>query len=205
MPVSPAVRPPRRRAPSKGDRREQAILDAARSLLEQMSLSQVTIDALACAAGISRSSFYFYFDSKQAVLAALLEGLSAELAAENGPWLDGTGLDEPALRSACAHSVAMWRTHGGLLRQAWFSDAGDAQLVAWRAGVLERGIRRTAAHIERDRRAGLAPAGPPDPPVLARALLAMKHDLLAQPRQPADDARLVDDLVTLTLRLLYAS
>lgn len=193
----------RRRAPSRGDRREQAILDGARALLEVTPLSQVTTDALATAAGLSRSGFYFYFDSKQSVLAALLEGLTDELRAENGPWLEAAGPDEASLRQATAHSVALWRTHGGLLRQAWRCDTGDAQLAAWRAEVLERGTRRTAAKIERDRAAGLAPGGPPSADVLARGLHALKNDLLAERRTADEDPQLVDDLVAVTLRLLY--
>ena len=193
----------RRRAPSRGDRRERAILDGARELLEVKPLSQVTTDELAGAAGLSRSSFYFYFDSKQAVLSALLDGLSDELRAENDSWLEATGPGEPALRQATAHLVALWRTHGGLLRQAWRCDSADPVLTNWRAGVLERGTRRTAAKIERDRAAGLAPGGPPDAVVLARSMQACRNDLLAEPRDEADDVQLVEDLVAVTLRLLY--
>ena len=192
----------RRRQPSRGDLREQAILEGARVLLESRPLSQVTTDELAGAAGLSRSSFYFYFDSKQAVLAALLEELSDELRAENGPWLDAAGPAEEALRQATAHSVALWRTSGGLLRQAWRCDTGDALLTSWREGVVERGVARTAAKVERDREAGLAPAGP-SAAVLARGLHAMRNELLAERRPAEDDAGLVDDLVAMTLRLLY--
>jgi len=208
------VRGARRRAPTRGDVREQAILDGARALLEAKPLSQVTVDELAGAAGISRSSFYFYFDGKPAVLAALLDGLSDQLAAENAPWLEALGPDVPALRQAVGHSVALWRTHGGLLRQAWRSDDADAQLAAWREGVVQRGTGRTAAKIARDRAAGLAPDGPPSPEVLARMLHALRTDALADrthaDRTDADDAqdadaRLVDDLVAATLRLLYGT
>ena len=192
----------RRRAPSRGDRREAAILDGARALLELKPLAQVTTDELASAAGLSRSSLYFYFDSKQAVLAALLDGLADELRAENGPWLDSVGPAEEALRAATVHSVALWRTHGGLLRQAWQGHP-DPQLGAWSAGVRERGTRRTADKVERDRAAGLAPAGPPSAQVLARGLHALRSELLSAPRPPDEDARLVEDLVALTLRLLY--
>ena len=194
----------RRRTPSRGDRRELAILDGARALLEVKSLAQLTVDELAGAAGISRSSFYFYFDGKPAVLTALLDGLSEELAAENGPWLDALGPDVPALRQAMAHSAALWSTHGGLLRQAWRAD-DCGPLVAWREGVVQRGTTRTAAKIVRDRDAGLAPQGPPSPEVLARMLHAVRNDALVERRPGADDAQLVDDLVAVTLRLLYGT
>ncbi len=194
----------RRRPPTRGDRREQAILDGARALLEAAPLSQVTTDELASAAGLSRSSFYFYFDSKQAVLAALLEGLADELRAENGPWLEAAGPAEAELRAATAHSVALWRTHGGLLRQA-FGGAVDGQLADWRAGVIARGTDRLVLKVERDRSAGLAPPGPPSAQVLARGLQALRIGLLSEVRPPEDDDGLVDDVVAATLRLLYGA
>ncbi len=203
--AAPAPRTSRRRTASKGDRREQAILDTTRRLLQTRPLSALTIDEIAKGAGISRSSFYFYFDGKPAVLAALLDELSAELAEENSPWLDGLGPDEPALRAALEHSVELWRTAGGLLRQSLVASGPGDPLAAWRSGVVERGVRRLTARIERDRAGGLAPAGPPSAESLARMVSAMRNETLATyvGRVPADE--LVDDLVTATLRLIYSS
>ena len=39
--------------------------------------------------------------------------------------------------------------------------------------------------------------------MLARGLHALRNDLLAEVRDPAEDAALVDALVAMTLRLLY--
>ena len=202
-PTPGASRPSRRRSASKGDRREQAILDTARRLLQTRPLSALTIDEIAGGAGISRSSFYFYFDGKAAVLAALLEDLAAELAEENSPWLDGVGPDEPALRAAIAHSVDLWRTAGGLLRQALAASGPGDPLAVWRSGVVERGVRRLSARIERDRAAGRAPAGPPSAESLARMVSAMRNETLATYVGRVPDDELVDDLVTATLRVLY--
>jgi len=190
-----------RRTPRKGDLREQAILETARRLLDTKRLAAVTIDELAAGAGIGRSSFYFYFDSKQAVMTTLLEGLATELREENDQWFDGSGPDEDVLRQALTATVALWRTHGGLLRQAFTGD--DEQLLAWRAALMERGTRRTAGRIERDRQAGLIPPGPPSATVLARMLSDLKHDLLIRPEPGQSDEQLVDDLVWATMRLLY--
>lgn len=206
MPAAPVGA--RRRSPSKGDRREQAILDTARALLQTRPLAALTVDELASGAGISRSSFYFYFDGKGAVLAALLGGLSTELAAENSPWLDGTGPDEPALRAAIAHSVALWRTSGGLLRQAFGATGSDDPLHRWSSDLIERGVRRLTARIERDRALGLS-SGPPSAEALARMASAMRNQTLAEHlgtpavASAVDDDQLTDDLVTATLRLLY--
>ncbi len=61
----------RRRTPRKGDLTEQAILDTAARLLAERPLSEIGIDELARGAGISRSSFYFYFASREALLRTL--------------------------------------------------------------------------------------------------------------------------------------
>ena len=203
MTTSTPARSSRRRQASKGDRREQAILATARGLLQTRSLASLTIDELACGAGISRSSFYFYFDSKAAVLAALLDALSSELALENSPWLDGTGPDEQALGAAIEHSVELWRTSGGLLRQAMIPTSANEPLSTWRTQVIERGVRRLADRIERDRAAGHAPAGPPSALSLARMASAMRDQTLADLVGIVPDAELVDNLVHGTLRLLY--
>jgi AcrR family transcriptional regulator len=200
----PTTRAGRRRAPSKGDRREQAILDTARRLLQDRPLASLTIDELAAGAGISRSSFYFYFDGKSAVLAALLDELSSELAAENTPWLDGTGPDEVALRAAIAHSAELWRTSGGLLRQAFAPGGATDPLADWRREVVARGVRRLAARIERDRAEGWD-LGTLPAESLAEMTAAMRDQTFALRSGTIPDAQLVEELVMATLRLLYGS
>jgi len=193
----------RRRGASKGDQREQTILTAARSVLEHKRLTTVTTDELAAGAGLSRSSFYFYFDSKTAVLTALLDELSAELREENGPWLDAVGPAHDALRSATAHTVALWRSSGGLLRQAFGGD--DEQLAQWRDEIVERGVRRMADKVNRDRAAGLAPPGPPSAVGIARMLHGARTTLLLHRDPGTTDEQLVADIVSATLRLAYGT
>ena len=191
--------PGRRRAPSKGDRRERAILDTARTLLAHKPLADITIDELAAGAEISRSSFYFYFDSKLSVVVALLRELTGELNADAGPWLDGTEPDEPGLRRAVATLAAIWRTHGRLLTGVLAAAPTCAPIGQWRAGLREAHIARLAARIERGRAAGLAPGGP-DPHVLAGMIDDLQTAAFAG---AADPDGLVDDLVTVQLRMLY--
>ena len=56
---------PRRR----GDRQRQAIVQAVRELLEERPFAQLSVSTISDRAGVARSGFYFYFDSKYAVLA----------------------------------------------------------------------------------------------------------------------------------------
>ncbi|WP_229072899.1 TetR/AcrR family transcriptional regulator [Actinoplanes sp. DH11] len=192
--------PGRRRGPSKGDRREQAILATARELLARKPLAEITIDELAAGAEISRSSFYFYFDSKLAVVVALLHGLTGELMAGSGPWLDGTGPDEDALRRSLTGLAELWRSHGRLLAGALAAAPGCPPIAAWRAGLRDAHVSRLAARIERDRAAGLAPGGP-EPAVLAGMIDDLRTATFAGPGEISD--RLVGDLVTVELRMLY--
>ncbi|MCV7279829.1 TetR/AcrR family transcriptional regulator [Mycolicibacterium flavescens] len=68
MTAQPAP-PPRR---SRGDRQRDAIVKAVRDLLQEQSFADLSVSAISERAGVARSGFYFYFDSKYAVLATIL-------------------------------------------------------------------------------------------------------------------------------------
>lgn len=64
---------------SRGDRQRDAIIGAVRELLEQQSFNDLSVSTISERAGVARSGFYFYFDSKYAVLAVILADAMAEL------------------------------------------------------------------------------------------------------------------------------
>lgn len=198
----------RRRGPTKGDLREQAILDTARSLVARTPLSQITIDDLASGAGISRSTFYFYFDSKHAVIAALLRELSAQLYDQTDDWFAGSGPDDDSLRRALAISAQLWQEHWQLLRQALLDPDPDPLLAELRARIVDRFVRQVGARIDRDRTTGVAPAGPPETQALARALVQLMwaaFSTAAEADEPAlANGGLVDTLTTVMQRAIYA-
>ncbi len=68
-----------RRAPSKGERQRRAILDCLPELLAARPIGELTVGEIAAAAGVRRSGFYFYFDSKYAPLAVITSEIWAEL------------------------------------------------------------------------------------------------------------------------------
>jgi AcrR family transcriptional regulator len=70
---------PREIRRSRGDRQRDAIVSAVRELLEQQSFADLSVSAISERAGVARSGFYFYFDSKYAVLAVILADASEEL------------------------------------------------------------------------------------------------------------------------------
>jgi AcrR family transcriptional regulator len=77
MTAQPAPQQIRR---SRGDRQREAIVNAVRDLLQERSFADLSVSTISERAGVARSGFYFYFDSKYAVLAVIL--------AEAGDLLD---------------------------------------------------------------------------------------------------------------------
>jgi AcrR family transcriptional regulator len=63
----------------RGDRHRQAILQAVRELLEERPFSELSVSTISLRAGVARSGFYFYFDSKYSVLAQILAEAAEEL------------------------------------------------------------------------------------------------------------------------------
>jgi AcrR family transcriptional regulator len=94
-----------RRAPrTSADDRERAILETAERLLAERGLHEISTEDLARGAGISRSSFYFYFASKEAVLLSLLDRVTAEAEAARRAALERVG--DASLAEVCRAGIA---------------------------------------------------------------------------------------------------
>jgi AcrR family transcriptional regulator len=200
----------RRRAPRKGERTEQAILDTAERLLAKRPLSAIGIDELAAGAGISRPTFYFYFESREAMLRALAGRIVGELHRSGEAWLRRGG-ESPAAavhRGIEAH-LAVWRAHGPVLRATLRARETDPEMDRFWADVGRRITDVTAEHIEYERRAGVALAGPPPARDLAAVLVGMNvqafHDASLKRRTAAADRELVDALAAVWLRAVYGT
>nr|BFE57633.1 hypothetical protein GCM10020063_021590 [Dactylosporangium thailandense] len=195
-----------RRAPTKGDQREQALVDAARDVFRDKPISQVTIDDLAGAAGIARSGFYFYFESKQALLAALVDQRLAEADLEMAEWLASDGLDRGALRRGLAAGLARWKIDGRWLREAFITPDPGPEVRHVRDRLLDEGCTLFSRRIERDARAGRTVVGPPD--LLAKMAMHLRSmtfaDAYADPGA-YDEDELLDTLTDAILRLVYGA
>lgn len=198
----------RRRGPRKGDLREAAILDTMADLLADRPLSALGVDELAQGAGISRSTFYFYFDSREAVLRALTARLADLVFEASASWLRrGDESPEEALRRALAAYLALWREHGPVLRAIANSCPGDPELMGFWSEAAQRFVAAAAEQIERERADGLAPPGPPSATDLALVLSSMAervcYGISLRNLPPSADPRLVDTLTTVWHRAIY--
>jgi len=200
----------RRRGPRRGDVREAAILDTMAELLAARPLSSLSIDELAQGAGISRSTFYFYFDSREAVLRALSARLADLVFEASGSWLRrGDEQPEQALRRAMGNYLDLWHQHGAVLRAIANSCAGDPELLAFWTEVGERFVATAAEQIRREREAGLALPGPPTATDLAVVLSSMSERVCygASQGDLTDKARrrLADTLAIAWHRAIYGT
>lgn len=79
---------------NRGGRNRLAIMTATQNLLCELSVREVTVEAIARAAGITRSNFYYYFDSKYDVLTTIMaeaaRELRARIAADTGPPVEAS-------------------------------------------------------------------------------------------------------------------
>ena len=199
----------RRSARANGDERERAIFATAERLLEERPLGEISVEDLARGAGISRSTFYFYFPSKDAVLLTLVERMVEEAASGR----------EEALAKLAENPRGAW----GQGLQAYFETFGSHRVVIRAAAelrltnpeardlwtqVMEGWIADASAIIEAERARGAAAPGRPARE-LAIALVQMNERALfatLSGESPAlPEADLMDVLVDIWMRAIYGA
>ena len=160
----------------KARRRDDLILDALERLLMRQSLSQLDVEPIAAEAGITRTRFYFYFQSKYDAFAALLRRLQGVLSSSfehPDSWFVGRRSDVRP-RQAMIRTIDLiassWTPHRFVLREA--SDlwtAAPAVRDAW-LEAIDSAVDRAAIAIDRERKLGVAPPGL-DSKLMAEALI----------------------------------
>ena len=170
--------PRRRGRPSRGDVREQAILDGALGLLADTPLSTLTVEAIAEAAGLSRASLYFYFASKEDVALALARRSMDVLVGEARAAAADAELDPSAsIERVVARTEALWRSHGPILRLLHGHAAREDELGALWRETMDADIAAAAAVL---RRAGAPASGAASSRALAAILCHMTADAFAR-------------------------
>lgn len=113
-------KPQPRREHTRQQRREgmeRRLLDATERLMRGgSSYTELSVDRLATEAGISRASFYIYFEDKGHLLRRLAGQVFADLAASADRWWRVAERRDPEdLRAAMTSLVASYRRHQPVL------------------------------------------------------------------------------------------
>jgi AcrR family transcriptional regulator len=184
------------------------LLSALNQLLSTRSLVEIGIADIARAAGVTRSAFYFYFPTKAAAVAALLEDFYEEMQEAAVDWYEGSaGTPLERLRTGFEASIELWRARSALL-VAMLDAVGTGSEVrviwdSWIKGFVDR----IADRITEERKAGLV-RGSADPRALATVLMGaalhtMERDVRAiAAGEPPNDA-LATALVEAWHRTIY--
>ena len=194
----------------KGDANELAILETAERLLGESAFSEISIADLAAGAGISRSSFYFYFGAKDEVLMTLFDRLAGELEPIVRAMAEGIADDPRAgLTTGIEATARLWREHGPVLVATSEATALSPQLSAVWSTTVQRFIDVNADMIRAERRRGAAPAAGPGAQDLATSLIWLNVrslEAIATGTQPAaSPARITGVLTEIWLRAIYGT
>jgi TetR/AcrR family transcriptional regulator, ethionamide resistance regulator len=149
-PAHPARRQQGRRAAApSGDLRE-AILAATAALLIDHQFSDLAVGDILTAAGVSRGSFYFYFDSKHDVLAELVRRAVAQGHEAAAPWLANPADPVAALSAGITAGAELWQASAPVLRAIVENWRTDPRLTALWLEQMQTFTDATIAQITAD-------------------------------------------------------
>jgi AcrR family transcriptional regulator len=190
--------------PRQGDRREQAILDATRILLADAPFADLTIEQIAKAAGVARSSLYFYFADKAQILLVLYSDVLEEMSSELERWFaDPAKHAEPWSRASISAAVMVARSNADVVCAALDGRRAHPEIDQVWSMYFERAVERCTLLIERERDAGLASPTGPSARALARALMHMTLHSIDELLRAGASAGEAQDLIE-TLTVLWA-
>jgi AcrR family transcriptional regulator len=176
-PASDGLGPAARRHQPAEARRGQ-ILRAALSCFGEQGYHAATMDDLARAAGLSKGSLYWHFDSKEEVFLALFDGFATMLY---GAWdaAAGSGADAvEVLRHECELAIAVLSADR-LFLLAWAEFLNHPAARTRMGEIYAIARAKLTTTVEGGRAAGTLRPGPPAAQV-AGALIGAVEGLLLQ-------------------------
>jgi AcrR family transcriptional regulator len=182
----------------------RAILDATEELLRERPLEDLTAVDVIEAAGFSRPTFYMYFESKHAAVAALADEVLKDIY--NRMWrpsFEHAGSSSPA--GTVEHfleSIAGWREHRAVLLAAAVGWRTDPIVYRQWGARMQSMVAATTAYIRHARQAGVAPPEP-DGDVLAMLLVWLVESVLYLALTGLDSELDDDDRTAATLSAVW--
>lgn len=168
---------PRRR----GDRQRHAIVTAVRELLEEKPFAELSVSSISDRAGVARSGFYFYFDSKYAVLAQILAEAAAELDEITGDFAPRGDGESPAdfAKRMVGSAAAVYAHHDPVMSACTIARSTDAEIRDILDGFSEAVIDQIVGIVEPEIAAGTADPITSDLRGLVRILTATTSSTLS--------------------------
>lgn len=186
----------------------ETILAATAGLLAERSFTDLAVSDILRTAVVSRGSFYFYFDSKQAVLAELVRRAVGRGHTAAEPWLASPADPIAALRAGITAGAELWQASAPVLRAIVENWHADPRLTELWLEQMRTFTDATIAQIAADPRATRNLAGQ-DIAAVASALTWLGerlYYLAATGTPPFDNTdTLVSTLLHIWTSTLYAT
>nr|ABP46783.1 transcriptional regulator, TetR family [Mycolicibacterium gilvum PYR-GCK] len=163
---------------SRGDRQRDAIVTAVRELLHERPFAELSVSTISERAGVARSGFYFYFDSKYAVLAVIIAEAMAELdqlTHSFGPRDEAESPSEFAKRMV-GYAAIVFASNDPIMRACNLARSTDAQIREIMDDFQNTVVEKIVGLVGRD--AGARPISD-DLPALVRVMIAVTSSTLA--------------------------
>ena len=182
------------------------MLRGAEKLLLEHPLSELTIEAVAAEAGMSRSAVYFYFANKSAIIDTLIEQVTEEMFTPFARYTEDQSLAE-YIERVLRQTVTSWRQHRAVFQAAVeLSSSDSASRVRWRA-TLKRFTDAIAAAAAQERAQGrLDTDGDLDRCAVALGWMVERscYMLFSGEHSAAEEEELLDTLKLIVMRGLGA-
>jgi AcrR family transcriptional regulator len=155
----------------RDSRIRRELCQAALGLVEESPFTELTVDRIATAAGLARSTFYLHFRDKFEVLKAMTEDVIDALYGEAGRWWHGEGPPEELVRAALEGVVEIYAKNATLLAAVAEVTSYDVGFRDFWRDLVHRFVTATADHIRREQATGRS--RPVDPDATAEVLVWM--------------------------------
>lgn len=180
------------------------ILAATEHLLADRPLDELTVVDIIEEAGVSRATFYIYFESKHAAVAAVAEAvLNAAYEELWAPWFAGA---EPMIHSSFVdhmrQGINLWREHRAVMVAAAQGWRTNPDVYHQWGEIWKRYVADIRDYIELVGEAGLAPSGL-EAGALAAALTWMNESALYLAATGEAPELADDDLLATTLASVW--
>jgi TetR/AcrR family transcriptional regulator, ethionamide resistance regulator len=171
------------------------------------SFTEMSVERLVSEAGLSRSTFYVYFEDKGDLLSEWLGDIINQVAESSQQWYSlSTDATREDLRSALAHVVETYAPHTTLMAAVLDASTYDPSVREGVADMMNRNVAGLRHHIKEGQKAGFI-----DPKLLPQetaewlAWMAERglHQLIREAKGKELE-RLVDAYTDIVWNTLYA-
>ncbi|GAA1658437.1 TetR family transcriptional regulator [Mycolicibacterium murale] len=201
------TRKPQAKRQQRREQIERDLLAATERLVnEGASFTELSVDRLAGEAGISRASFYIYFEDKGHLLRRLAGQVFGDLAAGASRWWSVAARRDPAdVRAAMTAVVSQYRRHQPLLVALSEMAGYDPQVSATYRELLTEIARQVIRVIEEGQAAGtIRPELPPEATATSLTWMVERSCQQNLPGRPPEyDAELAEALTQIVWAALY--